>query len=122
MIPYHKMPGYYAGIDCYICASTCEGTPNPVLEAMACGVPVISTDVGLVPEVFGEKQKQFILQERSVDCLKKAVKRLMKNPEYFAVLSQENLCSIQAWSWKKKTEHFRKYFEECLRNRDATSV
>ena len=43
MIPHEKMPGYYNQIDLYVCASLCEGTPNPVLEAMACGVPVIST-------------------------------------------------------------------------------
>ena len=57
MIAHEDMPEYYNGIDIYVCTSRTEGTPNTVLEAMACGVPVISTDVGIVPEVFGEKQK-----------------------------------------------------------------
>jgi len=50
-IPHEKMPDWYAGIDMLICASRNEGTPNPVLEACAMGLPVISTPVGLVPEI-----------------------------------------------------------------------
>ena len=51
MIPHEKMPDYYNEIDIYICASRTEGTPNPVLESMACGIPIISTNVGIVSEV-----------------------------------------------------------------------
>ena len=65
LIPHSKMPDYYNSIDVYICASKNEGTPNPVLESMASGVPIISTNVGIVRDAFGEKQKKFILKERS---------------------------------------------------------
>lgn len=117
MIPHEEMPSYYAKIDCYICASTCEGTPNPVLEAMACGIPVISTDVGLIPEVFGVMQKQFILEERSVACLKEKIKQLLHHPEMFLQLSRENQISIQSWDWKLKAEAFADYFNACLQQR-----
>lgn len=110
MIPHEDMPAYYNNIDIYICASTCEGTPNPVLEAMSCGVPVISTDVGLVPEVFGEKQKRFILQERSVKHLVDALKKLLDYPEMLEVLSDENLFQTKAWDWKIMADRMREYF------------
>jgi glycosyltransferase involved in cell wall biosynthesis len=50
-LPHDAMPDWYQSISVYCCASLVEGTPNPVLEAMACGRPVISTDVGLVPKM-----------------------------------------------------------------------
>ncbi|HDX2677011.1 TPA: glycosyltransferase, partial [Escherichia coli] len=59
-IPHDEMVKYYSQIDVYVCPSKIEGTPNPVLESMACGVPVISTDVGVVKDAFGEMQKEWI--------------------------------------------------------------
>ena len=49
VIPHDQMGSWYAGISCYVCASTYEGTPNPPLEAMACGRPVVTTRVGIMP-------------------------------------------------------------------------
>ena len=59
-----EMPGYYNELDLCICASAHEGTPRPVLESMHSGVPLISTDVGMVPESFGPKQKRFNIGDR----------------------------------------------------------
>ena len=121
LLPHEEMPAFYEGIDLYVCASLFEGTPNPVLESMACGVPVISTDVGLVQEVFGEKQKKFILEERSVECLKEKIRLLLREPELFKELSEENLLSIQEWSWEKMIPNFRTYFRECAEDHNGVS-
>lgn len=113
MIPHEQMPEYYNNIDIYVCASRTEGTPNTVLEAMACGVPVISTDVGIVPEAFGEKQKQYIIK-RDKDSLKEKLIELIKNKQNVQELSRENQMQIQEGSWTKQCEKFRKFFEENL--------
>lgn len=114
MIPHEKMPDFYNSIDLYVCASLHEGTPNPVLEAMACGVPIISTDVGLVPELFGPLQRKYILEDRSVSCLVKKLKKLLDSPDSFAKLSEENLQQIKPWDWKLMTQNFKAYFDRCL--------
>jgi hypothetical protein len=49
--PAGTMPAWYRNLDVYVCASRLEGTPMPVLEAMAVGNIVISTKVGVVPEI-----------------------------------------------------------------------
>jgi radical SAM protein with 4Fe4S-binding SPASM domain len=121
LIPHREMPAYYATIDVLVCTSKIEGTPNPVLEAMACGVPVITTDVGVVPQVFGPKQKEYILRERSIGCVKEAIRRLIANPEQFRMLSRENLDSIQPWDWSKKVEGFARYFDQLLELRKLKS-
>ncbi len=121
LLPHEEMPAFYEGIDLYVCASLFEGTPNPVLESMACGVPVISTDVGLVQELFGSQQKQFILEERSVECLKEKIRILLREPERFKQLSEENLFSIQEWSWEKMIPNFRTYFRKCIEENSGVS-
>lgn len=50
-VPPEQMPQWYRNIDIYVCASRLEGTPLPVLEAMSTGNIVISTAVGIVPEL-----------------------------------------------------------------------
>lgn len=113
-IPHHEMPAYYSQIDVYVCASKIEGTPNPVLEAMACGVPVISTDVGIVPQVFGQEQKAFILPERTVAELKSRLRILLQKPDLLRTLSAENLRSIQDWHWEVKARKFGVFFDNLL--------
>lgn len=118
-IPHDRMVDYYARIDVYVCTSSIEGTPNPVLEAMACGVPVVSTDVGVVPDAFGPMQGQFLLEERSVECLKRALRRLAAEPQLLVRLSRENLESIRGWSWATKAQAFAEYFTRLLALRAA---
>lgn len=122
MIPHDKMADYYSSIDVLICSSKIEGTPNPVLEAMACGVPVISTDVGIVPDVFGKKQKKYILKERSVKEMTKKIKELINNPTEFKVLSQENLKSIKKWTWDEKAKDFKNFFEEVIKENEKNTI
>lgn len=115
--PHDEMPGYYARIDVLACSSKIEGTPNPVLEAMACGVAVVSTDVGIVPEVFGERQRAFILEERSKDCMKDKLKSMVGQGELLQALSAENLESIRSWDWSIKAENFYCFFSSVLGRR-----
>ncbi len=116
-IPHAEMVHWYAGIDVYVCTSLIEGTPNPVLESMACGVPIVSTDVGIVPEAFGPRQHEFILPERSVAALQAALRRLVREPALLPVLSAENLERAAAWDWRINAARFGPYFDELLRRR-----
>lgn len=111
MIDHKDMPNYYNNIDLYVCASRYEGTPNPILESMAMGLPIISTNVGIVEEVFGTKQKEFIMKERSKECLKDNLKRILENKSILQELSKENIQSIKKWDWKNITPIYKKFFE-----------
>lgn len=113
LIPHNDMPKYYNGIDIYLCASRSEGTPNTILEAMACGIPVISTDVGIVPEVFGEKQKEFIIK-RTKEDLKKKIIELITDKQKMKMLSDENLTQIHKCSWKTQAKLYKNFFDKNL--------
>jgi glycosyltransferase involved in cell wall biosynthesis len=115
--PQHEMPAFYRQIDVYACLSLHEGTPNPVLEAMASGVPVVSTDVGIVPEAFGPLQREMILAERSVSALVAALRRLHADPGLRARLRQENLESIREWDWSLRVRPFDEFFSRMLETR-----
>lgn len=117
MIPHDEMVNYYSKIDVYICPSKIEGTPNPVLESMACGIPVITTDVGVVNQVFGKKQKDFVLKERTKECLKERIIYLINHLELFKELQEENLKEIKNWTWEEISLKFKKFFDDSLKDR-----
>ncbi len=113
-IPYDEMVNYYNSVDIYLCASDAEGTPNPILEAMACGLPVITTDVGIVPQLFGSEQKKFILNVRSVQTLKEALVELINSPEQRMRLSLENIKQIQGWTREAESRKWDVFFTHLL--------
>lgn len=121
-IPHDQMPEYYGKIDLYVCTSKIEGTPNPVLEAMACGIPVVSTDVGIVPQAFGPLQKEFILPERSVEALMDSIRAILREPALLTRLSQENSERIKAWDWSIKAEKFGAYFDQLIEAKKASGI
>lgn len=118
-----EMKEYYGEIDVCLCASIHEGTPRPVLEAMYSGVPIISTDVGIVSEAFGPKQKEFIIGDREDgkndekirENLKERLIYLCNHKEVLKELSQENLISIEEFDGGKTIKAFDKFFEDCLK-------
>ena len=71
---------WYSAADCLLLASSREGWPNVLLEAMACGTPAIATAVGGVPEVISSPAAGRILAERTADALAKAVRELLARP------------------------------------------
>lgn len=121
-----EMPKYYNEIDIYVCASVHEGTPRPVLESMYSGIPIISTNVGIVPESFGTLQKEFIIGDRNNGLndikikqnLKERIVYLYNNREMFKKLSDENLESIKIFDGGKTIKEFENFFNVCLKNND----
>jgi glycosyltransferase involved in cell wall biosynthesis len=66
----------YRAADIFVLASSREGWANVLLEAMACGTPVVATNVNGTPEVVRDPKLGALVQERSAAALLEAIKRL----------------------------------------------
>jgi glycosyltransferase involved in cell wall biosynthesis len=109
-----EVAALYPDMDIYVCASSIEGTPNTVLEAMASGVPVVSTRVGIVPHIFGPLQQRFIV-ERSIEAFVDALRQLCADRELRTRLAQENLQQITKHSWECRAPLWRRFFADVIR-------
>jgi glycosyltransferase involved in cell wall biosynthesis len=76
----HDLRRYYCAADALVLASSREGWPNVLLEAMACGTPVVATAVGGVPEIVTSRNAGAVLKERSTPALARAVRELLARP------------------------------------------
>lgn len=123
LIAHNQMPDFYRSLDVFVCSSEMEGTPNTVLEAMSCGIPIISTDVGIVADAFGPLQSRFILRENSVEELSKALRTLLEDVELRTQLANENRAQIGQWCWSKKSLEWLPFWRAAAkRTTDSTSA
>lgn len=79
-LPQYKLRFYYNVMDCMILPSKNEGLGNVVLEAQACGTPVIATDVGGISEIISNREYLVKNDEDSIiDQIPKKVINILKN-------------------------------------------
>lgn len=75
-VGHDQLPFWYAAADLFCLATAGEGCPNVVLEAMACGCPVVVSNVGAVPDIVREDIDGLIVQTDKWDWTNQIVKAL----------------------------------------------
>lgn len=84
-----EMPAFYMATDVLLIASTQEGEPLTLLEAMAHGSFPIATDVGIVPELI-EHGRNGLIVERTPDAFRAAMQWAACNPEFVRAAGRQN--------------------------------
>jgi glycosyltransferase involved in cell wall biosynthesis len=75
-VPHSELHGIYAAADALVLASSREGWPNVLLESMACGTPVVASNVWGNPEVVSCPEAGVLMGERNPEGVAEAVNRL----------------------------------------------
>jgi glycosyltransferase involved in cell wall biosynthesis len=108
-----QMVRYYAEAAIAVVPSVYEGFGLPAGEAMACGVPVVSTDGGALPEVVGDAG--VIVPAKNVEALVEAIDALLQDPQARAELGargkkriEENFC------WQVCAGQMTEYYRQVL--------
>lgn len=91
----HHLIEYYNAADALVLASSREGMPNVVLEAMACGLPVVATCVGGIPEVLNARVGRLIT-ERSALAIAAAVSSLADDMPKRSLVR----CHAEQFNWE----------------------
>lgn len=76
VLPQTELRRLYSAADALVLASVREGWPNVLLEAMACGTPVVATDVGGIAEIVGAPEAGVLMDEHSAGGILRGVARL----------------------------------------------
>jgi glycosyltransferase involved in cell wall biosynthesis len=103
----------YARAAIAVIPSIYEGFGIPAGEAMACGIPVISTTGGALPEVVGDTG--VLVPTANSQALAAAIEKLMNNPDYASKLGQKGYQRIQRhFTWEKAAEKTAATYREAI--------
>ncbi len=101
-VPQADLPALYSGATLFIFPSLYEGFGLPVLEAMACGTPVVCSNISSLPEVIGDAGLLF--DPLNVDTIATTIRRALENPDLRAELRQRGLARAAQFTWERVAE------------------
>jgi glycosyltransferase involved in cell wall biosynthesis len=99
LVPEEDLPALYSGAAAFVYPSLFEGFGLPILEAMACGTPVVSSDRAAMPELVGDAG--FVVDPESIEAMAAAIARLLRDRALAAELGQRGLARSRQYSWEE---------------------
>jgi len=104
------LPALYAGATLFIYPSLYEGFGLPVAEAMACGVPVVSSNASSLPEVGGDAVLYF--DPYDIDAMAEAMWHALTDESLREHLRARGIVQAQKFSWEQAARELRQYLVE----------
>lgn len=106
------MPYVYSACDMFVHTSEYEGFGLPVLEAMACGCPVVSSNATSLPEVVGDGG--ILVNTKDVNSYCHAIDMLMSNSEKYNEIKQRGIERSKIFTWQKTADMTYEVYKQCL--------
>jgi len=102
----------YNGADVFLYPSLYEGFGLPVLEAMACGTPVIASTAGSIPEIAGEAA--LLIEPKDVEALASAIEQVITDQALRQELIARGLEHVKKFSWDKAARELLTVYERVM--------
>jgi len=110
----------YKNASLYIFPSLCEGFGLPPLEAMACGVPVVSSNKTCLPEILG--QAAYYFNPRSIDDIARTIKKVTTDEDLRKELITKGFERIKKYSWQKMAEKTLEIYEDKFSKKNFQTI
>jgi glycosyltransferase involved in cell wall biosynthesis len=94
-------PEYYRAADLFALSSDFDNSPNVLLEAMACGLPIVTTDVGGVREFVADRVGGLVVAPRDADALAAGIVKYLGSPDAARDAGAHNRLRVTAeFTWR----------------------
>ncbi len=113
-VKHSELPKYYNEADVFVLPSLFEGMPNTILEAMACGLPIVTTNTGGSSELINNNgiKNGIIIKKKSAESIANAIADLANNKKRLEFSKNSRKIALK-YSWKSAAE---KYYSLYLKN------
>jgi len=111
-ISHDDLPRYLNQLRLLVLPSYTEGLPNIMLEAMACGTPVLATPIGAIPDVIVDGKTGFIMESNSPECIAENVIRVLNSPELEQIADNGRRFVEENFTFERVVARWKDLFDE----------
>ncbi len=90
----------YAEADVMLNPTTVDNMPNSVLEAMGCGLPVVTTNVGGIPYIVTDNQTALLVEPNNPEIMAARLLQLFEDPQLYKKLAENGLKEVERYTWQ----------------------
>jgi glycosyltransferase involved in cell wall biosynthesis len=101
-VPHHELPAFYCAADAFLFPSHYEGFGLPLLEALHCGCPVVTSDNSSIPEVTGDAALR--CNSNDIETFAENVRRILTDNELRDELIRKGKSHDAKYSWRRCAE------------------
>lgn len=106
---------YFQAVDIYVHASKAETFPNTILEAMACALPVVASDVGGISEQVVDGISGLLVESLNPDQLAQAILRLLESPTLRQQMGAAGLARVRDYfTLERQAKQYQDWYEEIV--------
>ncbi len=106
---------WYRSAVCLLHTAAWEGWGMPMIESMACGCPVVTTDMGCAGEAVRDGENGVVTKIDDVAAMHEGVKRLLEQPELALRYRQASIEEAQKWSFSARVKDQITFYEHIAR-------
>lgn len=100
-IPKASVPATLQAHDIFINTTTAESFGIAVIEGAACGLPIVTTNVGEIPNIWTHEQDALLVPPSDARAMATAIRRLLDSPTLTAQLSRAGRTTAEQFSWER---------------------
>jgi glycosyltransferase involved in cell wall biosynthesis len=113
-VPYEKLHESYQGADIFVLTSESEGMPAVILEAMACGLPIVTTDVPGNREIVRDGENGFLVRVGDTETLAKKLAHLVSSEDLRKQLGRRSRQHIRPYEWREIVKRYETIMQEVV--------
>ncbi|MDY6833882.1 MAG: glycosyltransferase family 4 protein [Chloroflexota bacterium] len=103
---HEELVSYLNELRLIVLPSYIEGLPNIMLEAMACGTPVLATSVGAIPDVIRDGETGFIMEDNTPQCIASNIIRALHNPDLDQITGNARALVEREFTYESAVERY----------------
>ena len=113
-VPHKNVLNFMQRADIFVLPSLSEGLPNVIIEAMACGLPIVASRVGGIPDIIKDGVNGYVVDPGRPDQIANKILMLLNNNELVKQISNNNRRMVEIFEWRNIINKLEEIYNSAL--------